>query len=145
MASNKPKDPFKFFNAADGLCDSDFSESEEESDAENRESKNDLVKPNFISKPSENSDNVSQKLPSPKFESVAKPSFRGNDKLHVDWDKVVKNIIPEVDDGLDRTNTHCMPPPKTYEPQTDNLKPTIGDPGGTGSQTTKRSLGEPCA
>ena len=135
MASNKPKDPFTFFKAADGLCDSDFSESEEESDSGSKESKNVQEKPSFISKPSENSENVSSKLPSPKFESVTKPGFKANEKLDVDWDKVVKNVIPEVDDGLDRTNTHCMPPPKTYDPQTANLKPTIGDPVVTGSQT----------
>ena len=40
-----------------------------------------------------------------------------------------------------KVGTLAMPPPKSYEPQTDKLKPTIGD--NSGPSNLKRTCPEP--
>ena len=134
----KPKDPFTGFSAADGLCDSDFSTDESESEEETQEKRNSTNGPNFISKSAEKI--CSDALPPPNFEKIQKSSFLDdkNQKV-VDWDKIAKNNTNE--EMVDITNTNAMPPPKSYEPQTDKLKPTIGD--NSGPANLKRTCSDP--
>ena len=47
----------------------------------------------------------------------------GND---INWDKLTKDDTV-AEEEVDLSNTHAIPPPQSYEPQTDNLKPTLGD------------------
>ena len=134
----KPKDPFVGFLAAEGLCDSDFSTDESASDEETQEKSNETNGPDYISKSAEKI--CADALPPPDFEKVQKPSFL-DDKTQkvIDWDKIAKNNTSE--DTVDIKNTNAMPPPKSYEPQTDKLKPTIGD--NSGPSNLKRTCPEP--
>lgn len=62
------------------------------------------------------------------FNAVKKPSFLGSKSCDtdIDWDKLAKTKMPSDSDV--RTNTHTVPPPVCYEPQSAALKPTLGDP-----------------
>ena len=140
---HKPKDPFALFSAAQGLCDSDFSTDDEESDDETAEKDDQSEEPAFISKTSEKELSEAS-LPSPNFEKVQKSSFlEDRSKKVVDWDKIVKDDT-KTEDIPDISNTNAMPPPKSYDPQTDKLKPTIGDTSNPEAlSTTKRNHPDP--
>ena len=123
---HKPRNPFALFSAAQGLCDSDFSTDDEESYDETVKNEDKADEPTFISKSSEK-ECTNTSLPAPNFEKVQKPSFLDDKtKRDIDWDKIVRDNT-KTEDIPDITNTNAMPPPKSYEPQTDKLKPTIGD------------------
>lgn len=59
------------------------------------------------------------------FSTVKKPSFIDSN-ADVDWDKLAKSKMPS--DSEMCKDTHTVPPPSSYEPQSAALKPTLGDP-----------------
>lgn len=62
------------------------------------------------------------------FNAVKKPSFieSNSSNTDIDWDKLAKSKMP-LDSEVCK-NTHAVPPPCSYEPQSAALKPTLGDP-----------------
>jgi len=75
------------------------------------------------------------------FSTVKKPSFLDSKSSHtdVDWDSIVKSRKMAVDSELCK-NTHTVPPPISYEPQSASLKPTLGDPQGAVLNERKRRV-----
>ncbi len=122
----KPKDPFAMFSAAVELEGSDLDSEGEDNEAEEASDPSRTL--DFISKPCVNDGNAESKksLPTPKLDEKVANSFAER-KINrdVDWDKIVRDDTK--DQVVDTSNTNAMPPPKSYEPQTENLKPTIGD------------------
>jgi hypothetical protein len=60
------------------------------------------------------------------FKSVTKAGFLDvKNKEDIDWDKMITSKSEELD--VKCSNTHAMPPPKSYESQSPALKPTLGD------------------
>jgi hypothetical protein len=60
------------------------------------------------------------------FETVTKASFLDvKNKEDIDWDKIVTSKSEELD--VKCSDTHAMPPPKSYDSQSPALKPTLGD------------------
>lgn len=124
---SKPKNPFALFSAGHGLSDSDFSSDDEDGNSEKQEATN-SDEPTFISKPeSKGTDASETSLPAPDFDKVTKCSFvSGEIQKDLDWDKLTKDDTKEKEETSALSNTNAIPPPKTYEPQTDQLKPTLG-------------------
>lgn len=60
------------------------------------------------------------------FQTVKKAEFLGSSKTpEIDWDKLVTNKANDTETKCE--DTHAVPPPNAYEPQTQALKPTLGD------------------
>ncbi len=144
MASKKQgKSPFSMFSGLDDIDSSDLSSEEEEEKQEDKK-ESDSTKLSFISK-SETDKDDGNALPPPKdlFEKVDKPDFLKNrSKTDINWDNLVMNdTVLEVDDDLDRSNTNCMPPPESYDSQTEAIPPAIGDPSESGATKRPASSG----
>ena len=62
------------------------------------------------------------------FSSVKKPSFLDykSCKTDIDWDQLAKSKVQSSAEAC--SNTHTVPPPVSYDPQSAALKPTLGDP-----------------
>jgi len=62
------------------------------------------------------------------FTTVKKPSFIDSNSSNddIDWDKLSKSKVPFNSEVC--KNTHTVPPPQSYEPQSAALKPTLGNP-----------------
>ena len=129
--SRKPaKDPFAYFNSGKD-ADIPNVDSESESDEENViVSDTDTTKNpvSYISKSGDSS--AENKLPSAEkaLEETVKPKFLESHKTkgHIDWEKHVKNDTLQEEE-VSITNTHAIPPPKTYTPETEPIKPTLGN------------------
>ena len=108
---HKPNDPFSLFSAAQGLCDSDFSTDDDESDQETEKNIYQGDESTFISKPSEDKC-VHTGLPPPNFEKIKKSSFLVDKaSKDINWDEIARNYTKE-DNVIDMTHTNAMPPPK---------------------------------
>ena len=74
------------------------------------------------------------------FTTVKKPSFLNSKSCNtdIDWDKLAKSKMPSDSDvGSD---THTVPPPVSYEPQSAALKPTLGEPHEAALKERKRHV-----
>lgn len=62
------------------------------------------------------------------FSTVKKPSFLDSKSKNtdIDWDAMAKSKVSV--ESVVCSNTHTVPPPVSYEPQSSALKPTLGDP-----------------
>jgi len=69
---------------------------------------------------------------------VKKPSDSNSSNADIDWDKLAKPKMP-LDSEVCR-DTHTVPPPLSYEPQSAALKPTLGDPHDTVLSERKRRV-----
>ena len=130
MAAKKSaRDPFAYFSAGGDLDVSDLSSDEEEQQEETKGTADKQKTPSFISK-SENRGSETEPLPKPTdlFEQVSKPIFlKDRTKGDIDWDRIIKDETkPEEEVTADIRNTNSVPPPKSYDPETDALKPTLG-------------------
>jgi len=74
------------------------------------------------------------------FSTVKKPSFfdSNSSNADVDWDKLAKSKMT-LDSEVCK-DTHTVPPPLSYEPQSAALKPTLGDPHDTVLSERKRHV-----
>jgi len=74
------------------------------------------------------------------FTTVKKPSFLDSKSCNadIDWDKLAKSNTPSESDVC--TNTHTVPPPVCYDPQSAALKPTLGNPHEVMLKERKRHL-----
>jgi len=72
------------------------------------------------------------------FSEVKKSTFVDSNASNadIDWDKLAKSKLP-LDSEVCK-NTHTVPPPSSYEPQSAALKPTLGDPHETVLSERKR-------
>ena len=131
----REKDRLSFFSGGEfDEADLDSSSDEEE---ENVDKKEEL---SFITKSTLKNSEEKVKLPSAKdvLEKQQNPDFLKHcGKKDIDWDRVVKNEIDKEDEVV-ITNTHAIPPPQSYEPSTDNIKPTLGE---TDEQEAKKKRG----
>ena len=144
MASRrKQPNPFAYF--ANDIDEAEFDSSEEECD-ENLQSKEKPTDPlTYITKSDTEKSEKEEKV-LPKADEVltkaADPIFLKNREAgSVNWDKLIKNDIDEEDEHEKKSN--AMPPPKSYEPVTEKLAPTLGDTGDS-KTNTKRSLDSKC-
>lgn len=72
------------------------------------------------------------------FSLVNKSSFLDSTSSNtdIDWDKLAKSTMPL--DSKVCNDTHTVPPPVSYEPQSAALKPTLGDPHEAALKERKR-------
>ena len=139
-SSGKKRDPLAHF--WNDLTDEQISSDSDETDEDENKAVSDA--PSFISKPTkcnEETDDSKPSLPSAKtvLENKTKPEFLEKRNVKdIDWDKIVKNdtVIDTDDDSV--LNTNKMPPPKSYDPVTEKIKPTLGE---TEQNSLKRTQG----
>lgn len=122
--TRQKRDPFAYFG---GLGDVDGDDDESESEEDERETKGSDL--SFISKSEAGENERIGKLPSAEkiLETSTKPEFLNKDaKVDIDWEKYAKDDTKEQEEPVNYSS-NAIPPPATYDPVSEPLKPTIGD------------------
>ncbi|XP_064616152.1 UPF0690 protein C1orf52 homolog [Liolophura sinensis] len=124
--NRQKRDPFAYFG---GLGDVDGEDDDSENEKDEPETKGSDL--SFISKSEVGENGRKEKLPSAEkiLETSAKPEFLNKDaKVDIDWEKFAKDDTREQEEPINYSS-NAIPPPATYDPVTEPLKPTTGDTG----------------